>query len=363
MTSITRVALVGPLPPPAGGMANLTLKLAQLLEQEGLSVDIIQQNRPYQPAWIGKLKGLRAAFRLIAYLFSLLQRIKGTDVVHIMANSGWSWHLFSVPAIIVSQLYRKPVVVNYHGGDAPRFFQRSWRWVAKSLAYVDSVIVPSHFLHRVFDDYNYRTHIIPNVVDSSVFKSTGKALDKDNLHFIATRNLEKIYGIDVIIKAFRQVVDKYPNAKLSVAGTGPELDALSELTKALSLIEHVTFTGRLTPEQMSDLYQSADVMINASTVDNAPSSLLEAMMSGIPVISTDAGGIPDMVSDGHDALLVEKNNASAIAEQVFKVIADDELRGQLIANGLATTKKYSWSNIWQQLLNSYLTAQQNRGTR
>ena len=82
------LCLVGPIPPPAGGMANQTRQLKQLLEQDGVKVTMVAVNAPYRPAIIGKIPGLRAVFRLIPYLVSLYRSIGKAQVVHVMANSG-----------------------------------------------------------------------------------------------------------------------------------------------------------------------------------------------------------------------------------------------------------------------------------
>ena len=97
--SALRVLLVGPLPPPAGGMANQTRQLAELLRAEGAQVEVVQVNAPYRPAWAERLKGVRALFRLLPYLLHLWRGCGRADVVHVMANSGWSWHLFAAPAV------------------------------------------------------------------------------------------------------------------------------------------------------------------------------------------------------------------------------------------------------------------------
>jgi glycosyltransferase involved in cell wall biosynthesis len=361
MTEIKRIALIGPLPPPAGGMANLTLKLTELITQQGITVDLIQQNSPYRPSFIEKFKGIRAIVRLVPYFFSLFQKTKHADVVHIMANSGWSWHFFALPAIVISKMHGKPVVVNYHGGDAQRFFNNAWPWVAKSLQKVQYIIVPSCFLQKVFNGYGQQTTIIPNVLDSTIFRQSSREFEQGRLHFIVTRNLEKIYGVDVAIDAFRNIVNKYPTAKLSIAGTGTELNLLKQQVSDLMLSDNIIFTGCLPPNDMASLYNSADIMINASTIDNAPSSILEALACGIPVISTNVGGIPDMVKHEYDALLVEKNNVSAISEQAFRLINDHTLRHQLVSNGLKTIQRYQWPTVWRQLLFCYQQAQQKVG--
>lgn len=83
-----RIALVGPLPPPAGGMAMQTRQLSELLAAAGAAVSIVQTNAPYRPAAIAGVPGLRALFRLLPYLAALWRQCGRADVVHLMANSG-----------------------------------------------------------------------------------------------------------------------------------------------------------------------------------------------------------------------------------------------------------------------------------
>jgi hypothetical protein len=109
------VGLVGPLPPPAGGMANQTRQLAELLRSAQADVSLVQSNAPYRPAWAGRVPVLRALFRLVPYLLRLWRAAGRSDVLHVMANSGWSWHLFAAPAIWVARWRQVPVVVNYRG--------------------------------------------------------------------------------------------------------------------------------------------------------------------------------------------------------------------------------------------------------
>ena len=101
-----RLTLVGPLPPPSGGMANQTRQLASLLAAEGTDVRIVQTNAPYAPAWVGKVPVVRALVRLVPYLFRLWRDVGGADIVHVMANSGWAWHLFAAPAIWIASILR-----------------------------------------------------------------------------------------------------------------------------------------------------------------------------------------------------------------------------------------------------------------
>ena len=114
-------------------MANQTEQLAMLLSGEGCSVELIQVNAPYRPAWAGRIKGVRAVARMLPYAAALWRSAGRVDLIHVMANSGWSWHLFAAPAIWIGWLRGCPVVVNYRGGEAGTFLAKSQASVRPSL--------------------------------------------------------------------------------------------------------------------------------------------------------------------------------------------------------------------------------------
>ena len=97
------IGLVGPLPPPSGGMANQTRQLARLLTDAAMAVEIVQVNAHYRPHWIGNLRGVRAVFRLVPYLLRLWRCAGRADLFHVMANSGWAWHLCAAPAVWIAR--------------------------------------------------------------------------------------------------------------------------------------------------------------------------------------------------------------------------------------------------------------------
>lgn len=343
-----RIGLVGPLPPPFGGMANQTRQLAELLRGEGVTVSLVQTNAAYRPRWISRVRFVRAGFRLLGFLLALWRQAGRSDLVHVMANSGWSWHLFAVPAIWTATLRGIPVVVNYRGGEAASFLATSSRLVRVSLARASALIVPSGFLQAVFERSGIDASIVPNVVDTVRFNSAARQR-VERRHLLVARNLEPIYDNETAIRAFAIVHREYPDATLTIAGSGPLERTLRELTDSLGLDAAVLFVGRLDRDAMAEAYSRADIAVNPSRVDNMPNSVLEALACGVPVVSTDVGGVPFIVKNGQTALLVPARSPEAMAKAILRLMADPDLAETLAGNGLIEVGKYTWQRVWPVL--------------
>ena len=351
-----RVGVVGPLPPPAGGMATQTLQLVSLLSEEQLDVSLVQTNRPYRPQMVEKLRGIRALFRLAPYLLSIWKMLGRVDVVHLMANSGWSWQLFSAPVIWLGYLRKIPVIVNYRGGEAQDYFEKSFSRVRPTLERASRVIVPSGYLEKVFAGFGVETTVIPNIINLERF-SPIKARDvfdsEQRYRLIITRNLEPIYGIRTAIEAVALVRQQVPAIQLSIAGSGPQKAELEQLVSKLKLEDCVEFVGRLDAEKIVDFYHTADVMVNPTTVDNMPNSVLESLACGVPVVTTNVGGIPYIVEHGRTALMVPSGDSTAMAQEIVRLYQEEALRGTLINNGLKAVRPYAWPEVKGQWLAMY----------
>jgi len=351
-----RLGLVGPLPPPNGGMAMQTLQLARLLATEGLAVELVQTNAPYRPNIVGKVKGLRALFRLLPYLWHIWRLAGRNDLIHLMANSGWSWQLFAAPVIWIGWLRKTPVIVNYRGGEAREYLAASARWVKPSLARATRLVVPSGFLQQVFSEIGLPCAIIPNIIDMDTFYPAPEPPSDAVFTLVITRNLEPIYGLDTAIRALALVREKIPQIQLKIAGSGPQRAELEQLAERLGLGSAVVFLGRLDRPQIVALYHGAHAMLNPSRVDNMPNSVLEALACGLPVISTNVGGVPYIVQDGQTAVLVAPDNKHEMAQAVIKLYRDSTLRSHLRDSGCRVVAQYAWNEVrpqWLALYNTY----------
>lgn len=350
-----RIGLIGPLPPPSGGMANQTRQLAELLTAAGAHVTTVQVNAPYQPAWVGGVPMLRSVFRLLPYLFKLWRTAGQADLFHIMANSGWAWHLFAAPAVWVARSRGVPVVVNYRGGEAAEFLNKSASLVRFTMRQTRALVVPSGFLQGVFASFDMQASIVPNIIDLSHFHARDP-LRTGAPHLVVARNLEPLYDNLTAIRAFQIVQGKFPLARLTIAGSGPEAQRLRQSVQDMGLTHAVQFAGRLERDAMAALYRSADIMLNPSLADNMPNSVLEAWASGVPVVSTNVGGIPHLAQHGVTAALVPPAEPAAMAQACVALLSDDLLWQQRAQAGLQEAQRYTWQRVQPALGDVYRQA-------
>jgi len=215
--------------------------------------------------------------------------------------------------------------------------------------------VPSGFLKAVFARHRIAAEVIPNVVDVLRFRPAETEAMRDPVapHIVVARNLEHLYGNDVAIRALTILRQRHAKAWLTIAGSGPEAEPLRRLTEELGIANAVRFAGRLDPAEMADLYRSADVVLNPSRADNTPNSVLESLACGVPVVSTDVGGLPFLVEHGRNALLVPPDAPELAADAIARVLGDVELRHRLVMNGLDLARNCSWSVVRTQWLELY----------
>ncbi|MBW3509380.1 glycosyltransferase [Janthinobacterium sp. NKUCC06_STL] len=349
-----RIALVGPLPPPAGGMANQTAQLARKLREDGAHVQLLAVNGPHLPPWLARIRYLRAALRLPVHLWRLWRTANTVDLFHIMANSGWSWHLQAAPALWIASLKGKPALLNYRGGEAAVFFSRSPHLVAFSLRRASAIVVPSAYLAGVFEQYGHTAHIVPNVLDLQRFtRAAPRTPVADGPCILVARHLEALYDNASAVRAFAIVREAFPAARLVLAGGGPQRAALARLARSLGVPDAVRFAGPVDNAAMPALYQASDVVLNPSLADNMPNSVLEALACGVPVVSTNVGGIPALLQDGVTALLVPPGDPAAMAQAILALLRDPPRTQALVDAGLAHAATFGWPDIAPRLAAHY----------
>ena len=336
-----------------GGQAVQAVRLIEHLKQEpSIAVDFLPVN-PRLPGVLRKLqeiKYVRTVTTSNLYWLKLLATIPAFDVILIFSASYFSFLLAPAPAMIVARLFGKKIVLNYHSGEAEDHLQRWPRTSIPLLKKADKIVVPSPYLVRIFAKFGLRAKAIFNVIDFDqlIFRERGTLRPV----FLSNRNFEAHYGVDVVLRAFAIIQQRFPDAALKVAGNGPCREALEQLAAELKL-SNVEFTGTVTRERMAQLYNDADCFLNGSRIDNQPLSILEAFASGLPVVTTNAGGIPDVVTDGVTALMVEVDDHEALARSAIALIEQPELADRITSEARKECRRYTWEAVRTEWLKVY----------
>ena len=348
-----RILIVAPSFDILGGQAVQASRLLERLRNEAsLTVGFLPIN-PRLPGPLRKLQSIkyvRTFLTSIAYCVSLLTKIPQYDVIHVFSASYLSFFLAPTPAILVAKLFKRKIVLNYHSGEAEDHLRRWRRTALPTIRLVDQVAVPSEYLVNVMAVFGLRASAIYNLIETDHFPF--RARKPLRPLFLSNRNFESHYGVDRVLRAFALIQQRFPEAKLIVAGDGPERRALETLASELGLRD-AEFTGRIAHQKVIDLYNRADIFLNGSEIDNQPLSLLEAFACGLPVVTTNAGGIRDMVINNKTGLLVDCGDCAGLAAAAIRLLEDDELAQRLIAQAREECRKYSWEAVRDGWLKLY----------
>lgn len=335
-----------------GGQA---VQAARLLEGLAGEARIEAQLLPVNPRLPGALRRLqrikyvRTVVTTLLYLATLLRRMPRCDVAHVFSTAYFSFLLAPMPAVLIAKLFGKPVLLNYHSGEAEDHLRRS-RLARKVIGLAERVIVPSSYLVDVFAKFGIRAQAVSNTVDLARYGFRARLPLRPVL--VSNRNLEPMYNVECTLRAFKLIRAELPEARLLVAGDGGQRGRLRALARELG-VEQVEFRGKVAPDQMPALYGEADVFINSSLIDNMPLSIIEAFAAGLPVVTSDAGGIPYIVEDERNGLVVRCGDERALAEAVLRLFREPGLATRLLTAARADCSRYTWGTVRGEWLRLY----------
>jgi Glycosyltransferase len=350
---VLRVLIVAPAEPLIGGQAVQALRLCEKLSAEDFLQIRLQPINPQLPPIFRKLqqpKYLRTFVTSIAYIFALLTQIPFYDIVHVFSAGDTSFVLATTPAVLVAKLFRKKTILNYRHGGAEEHFLK-WRRTALPTARLfDRIVVPSGFLVEVFGKFGFSAEAIYNFVNTESYRF--RLRNPLRPIFLSNRNFEPLYNVGCILRAFRIIQNRFPEARLIVAGDGEERAKLEKLARELDL-KGVEFVGRVPQKEMPALYEQSDIYLNSPNIDNMPGSIIEAFAAGSVVVSTDVGGIPFVVQDGETGFLVGTNDHRAMAEKAIFLLENPEVARTVTENARREVEKYSWRSVREKWLALY----------
>lgn len=351
-----RVCIVAPSLDILGGQSVQADRLmTRLAELPGLEVGFIPVNPrlPGPLALLQRIKYVRTVVTSVAYFANLIRRVPRYDVIHAFSASYLSYLIAPVPAMLVGKLFRRTVLLNYHSGHAANHFQR-WPTAVPLARLADAIVVPSEYLAHVFRDFGLDASVVFNFIDQDAFAFRARTAFAPV--YLSNRNFEPGYNVSCTLRAFGRIQERLPNARLIIAGNGSQEVLLRDLATTLKL-RHVEWLGRVEPTRMPALYDRADFYLNSPDVDNMPLSVLEAHMAGLPVVSTNAGGIPFIVEHGATGWLAPADDDAALANGALTLFEDQQLAASIAARARRTCEeRYIWNVVAPQWLRVYAKA-------
>jgi len=369
-----RVLMVGDeFPPDIGGAATYTAGLSKALAGMGLDVTLALPGRLRGKALIPPgvnpvyLDGfiIPVMYRMfsgrIAKGLRDLIRYGGFDVVH-GQDIHSSMALFS---IWYSRRRRQPSVITCHTvkkslGSWEVLYPLMMNTVKKATL----VIGVSDLAAKMCVDFGvppFKVRVVPNGVDTSLFHPRSESEREEirkrygfegKVVFSAIR-IKRLKGVFVLVEAFSRVSKEVPDAKLVIAGGGMELPEAVKLAEKLGISEKVNFLGPKPLPEVAELMAAADVFVLPSLSEAFGLSVLEAMASGTPVVSTRTPGPSAVIKDGVNGILVPAGDPLSLAEAIVRVLSDGNLSESLRSNGPELARKFSLEATARKVLEIY----------
>lgn len=348
----------GIYPPEIGGPATYSKQLFDHFPLHGISVQVVT---------FGEVRHLPRILRHFIYFLKVLGAGRSADVI--FAQDPVS---VGLPTYLASKILRKKFILKVVGDYAWEQFQNQndkinfialekfqeekfdfitelrrkiQKYVARGAT---RVIVPSYYLKKIVLKWGVlesKISVIYNSFDPSVILDDKEEVRREyNLSgniIISVGRLVPWKGFITLIEAMPRILEGDPRSHLLIIGDGPEKENLNAKIVSLGMEDKVTMLGRLPHEELLAYLKASDVFVLNTAYEGFSHQLLEVMASGIPVITTNIGGNPEIIEDKKNGIFIEFNDKNAIKESVLRLLSNKELRTALSEEGKETVKNFS----------------------
>jgi glycosyltransferase involved in cell wall biosynthesis len=338
-------------PPEVGGIQTRISRYMSNLRAKGKRVGVIFLTSVRS----GRIANTYSNLKLIVGM-SARNRV---DAIHVFSGGTTFMAVFS---LLIARVMGVAAVFSFFGIEGVVFgsFSERARFVISGT--LATAIATNSSAMKAFVPSRFRSKTRTILGGSDYSSSPVEPLSTDDLPVVlSVGRLVRSKGFDDILQAFSVVKQSVPNAKLVIVGDGLESKNLKDLAASLGLSDSVEFKGILRGERLQTEYQRSSVFVLASKqVDDDPATeafglvLVEAAMHGKPLVATRIGGIPEIVRDGVNGVLVPQNNPRELGLAITRLLSDKELRQKLGENSLKIARsEFTWDASTERLLNCY----------
>lgn len=310
-----------------------------LFRKEGFKVDVASSKK-------------RQLVRILDMLACILRNVWSVKYVLIDTYSTKNfWY-----AVLCSQLcrlLRLEYIPILHGGDLPKRMIQTPKMTKVILAHSFSIVTPSRYLMEAAKNLGYSAKLIPNTISISDYNFKKRLFFRPRILWV--RSFAGLYNPQMALHVLDKLLKDYPEANLCMVG--PDKDGTMEecknLSSELGIEKHVQFTGKLSKGAWHKLSENYDIFINTTNKDNTPISVIEAMALGLPVVSTNPGGIPYLVNDSEDGLLVNTGDIAAMVRQIDFLLKNPNKAIAIARTARSKVEGFDWDHVknkWNKLL-------------
>jgi glycosyltransferase involved in cell wall biosynthesis len=273
-------------------------------------------------------------------------------IVEVYSGQAFLW---AEAATRAAKAVSKKVVLALHGGGLPEFAARHPRRVGRLLRAADAVVAPSAYLRDGLRPFRSDIRLLPNAIDLSAYPF--RLRREASARLVWLRAFHRIYDPEMAVRVLAELRRTHPEAVLSMYGVDKDgsLGSARRLAEELGVAQSVRFPGVLPKQRVGEALAEADIFLNTARVDNMPVSVMEAMACGLCVVSTNVGGVPHLVRDGLNGLLVPAGRSTDMTDAVRRLLQDADLRSRLSQGARQWAEQFSWERIlpqWLELLES-----------
>jgi glycosyltransferase involved in cell wall biosynthesis len=249
---------------------------------------------------------------------------------------------------------RCPFVVTLHDGALPVFAEKWPGRVGRVLRSATAVTAPSAYLQRQLRPYRPDIRMIRNGLH--IDRYPARRITRARPKLVWIRAFEQCYNPLLALQVVEKLRPEFPDVELLMIGPDRgDWTAAQTIEEACrcGLDDRVCVQGAVPKSEIPQALQEGDIFLNTTNTDNAPVVVVEAMACGLCVVSTDAGGVPDLVENEREALLVPRADSEAMAAAVARILRDPALAERLSTNARKKAETFSWERVldrWEDLL-------------
>jgi glycosyltransferase involved in cell wall biosynthesis len=216
-------------------------------------------------------------------------------------------------------------------------------------------ISPSRYLQYYFQKEGINVSCIPNFINIQDYPFLKRSTLKPKILWV--RTFHKIYNVNMAARVLHRLLQKYPDAELCMVGgvRDGSLDKFKLVCQELGITDKVRIAGYMIRKDWTEISKSYDIFINTTFIDNTPMSVIETMALGLPVVSTNVGGIPFLLDNNVDSLLVQSDNDLEMCNAIERLLEDQEFADTLIKSARKKAESFDWYMVksqWDNVLYS-----------